>query len=145
MNTAPLHKLCGRGGTGMLDRPPRTSAVGSGELVRAGAAMRLRIVGHPLRLRLIELLAQRRAATVGQLAALAGASATTTSKHLRELARVGLVVRTQDGNFAQYALADPAVGRLVATAYRLVARDARHLVMTAAPLTDGIRASERCC
>jgi DNA-binding transcriptional ArsR family regulator len=84
----------------------------------------LRVLGHPARLQLIELLA-REDFTVTQLARHSGLTADSVSKHLRELASVQLVTRRQDGNFARYSLPDRDVAKLVAMAYRTIALEAQ--------------------
>jgi ArsR family transcriptional regulator len=104
--------------------------------MRGGGALRLRALGHPVRLRLIELLSRRRSATVGDLADSLGMSASVVSKHLRELARAGLVRRAQEGNFASYKLAYPECWQLVVITYRLVARDAKDMLALGASLVD---------
>lgn len=115
---------------------PQPAALTPGDLMRAGAALRLRALAHPLRLRLIEILARRKAATVNQLADDLLVRPAAVSKHLCELARAGLVVRAKDGNFAIYRVAHPECAQLVAVAYRLVGRNAEDLREAAAALAE---------
>jgi len=61
------------------------------------AARRLRVMGHPVRLRLIELLADG-PQSVTELAAALGIEHQLISKHLNELHRCDVVTRRQDGN-----------------------------------------------
>lgn len=89
----------------------------STEFVRERAARRLRVLGHPVRLRIVEVLA-RGPANVGDVAEAAGVSITVASRHLREMHGAELVVRSQSGNFVLYALADRDLARLAAMAYR---------------------------
>lgn len=93
-------------------------------VLRDTAAQRLRVLGHPVRLHLVELL-WRESATVTDLAAHVGLSADAVSKHLRELATIQAVTREQQGNYARYSLTDPDLAKLVALGYRSVVRDAR--------------------
>jgi DNA-binding transcriptional ArsR family regulator len=74
-------------------------------------AQRFRVLGEPMR---IKLLDQLRAgdATVGQLRAALGASQQNVSKHLGVLHQAGLVSRTKDGTAARYAIADESVFEL---------------------------------
>jgi DNA-binding transcriptional ArsR family regulator len=51
----------------------------------------IRALAHPLRISMISLLRERGAMTATQLAGLVGESSGTTSYHLRELARHGLI------------------------------------------------------
>lgn len=97
-----------------------------GEEVVDQAAARLRVLGHPVRLPLIELVA-RAPRPVSELARSVGQSPDNTSKHLGELAKVGLVRRLVDGNFAVYRLNDAATLRLVALVCQSVGADAARL------------------
>ena len=74
-------------------------------------AQRFRVLGEPMR---IKLLDQLRAgdATVGQLRDALGASQQNVSKHLGVLHQAGLVSRTKDGLSARYAIADESVFEL---------------------------------
>jgi DNA-binding transcriptional ArsR family regulator len=95
-------------------------------LVRESTARRFRALSHPARLRIIELLA-RGSKSVSDLAQLTRLPADTVSKHLRVLASVNVVGRSQQGNFARYALRDPELQRLVALGYRGVMREVQRL------------------
>ncbi len=90
------------------------------------AAARLRVMGHPVRLRLIELIA-RSPRPVSDLASAVGQSPDNTSKHLAELAKVGLVRRVADGNFAMYRLSDAVTLRLVALVCQSVGAETARL------------------
>ncbi len=81
---------------------------------------RLRVLGHPTRIALIVELAAG-ARSVGELAVAVGIDAAAASKHLRELQRVSVVVRRQDGTHAIYALADTTALKVTL----LLARSAR--------------------
>ncbi len=70
-------------------------------------------LGSPVRVELLELLAQA-PRTVEALAAPVQQSVANTSQHLQVLKRAGLVRATRDGQHIVYALAGPAVGRLLA-------------------------------
>lgn len=100
-------------------------------LLRESTARRFKALSHPARLRLIELLA-RGSKSVSELARMTGLPADTVSKHLRALAAVHVVRRSQQGNFASYAMRDPELQRLVAFAYRGVMREAQRLQRVAA-------------
>lgn len=76
------------------------------------AAHRLRVLGHPQRLRLLELLAEKER-PVAQLAVELGVEPRQASQHLSEMLRCGVVARRQDGNFAVYSINDSKVLRAV--------------------------------
>jgi DNA-binding transcriptional ArsR family regulator len=103
--------------------------------VLESAAQRLRVVGHPMRLRLLEALAAGPQSVSG-LARLIGAEHQSISKHLSELLRVNAVVRRQDGNFAFYSLPDALTLRAVGLVCRSVTEDRLRLADLAAELDD---------
>jgi DNA-binding transcriptional ArsR family regulator len=71
-------------------------------------AERFRILGEPMRIRLLDALRDGEA-TVGELQEATGASQQNVSKHLGVLLRAGIVEKRKEGNFSVYAIADPAV------------------------------------
>lgn len=71
-------------------------------------AERFRILGEPMRIRLLDALREA-PATVGELQEITGASQQNVSKHLGVLLRGGLVDRVKDGNFSRYSIADESV------------------------------------
>jgi len=74
-------------------------------------AERFRLLGDPLRLRLLRMLAQGE----HSVAELVEANATTqanVSKHLQLLLRAGVVQRRKDGLHGYYSIADPTVFEL---------------------------------
>lgn len=70
-------------------------------------AERLRILGQPVRLRLVELLTDG-PATPQELSDALGLSQQNVSKHLLSLHRAGVVSRRPDGANVFYAVADPS-------------------------------------
>ncbi len=74
-------------------------------------AERFRILGEPMRIRLLDALREA-PATVGELQLATGASQQNVSKHLGVLLRGGLVSRSKAGNFSRYEIADEAVFEL---------------------------------
>ena len=74
-------------------------------------AQRFRVLGEPMRIKLLDRLRDG-AATVGQLQAATGASQQNVSKHLGVLSNAGLVTRTREKNFVRYAITDPSVFEL---------------------------------
>jgi DNA-binding transcriptional ArsR family regulator len=71
-------------------------------------AERFRVLGEPMRIRLLDALRDG-SATVQQLQRATGASQQNVSKHLAVLLRGGLVRRTKEGNFSVYEIADQGV------------------------------------
>jgi DNA-binding transcriptional ArsR family regulator len=71
-------------------------------------AQRFRVLGEPMRIKLLDRLRDG-SATVGELREATAGSQQNVSKHLAMLASAGLVKRTKDGNFARYEIADPMV------------------------------------
>jgi DNA-binding transcriptional ArsR family regulator len=74
-------------------------------------AERFRVLGEPMRIRLLDALREA-PATVQELEQATGASQQNVSKHLGLLLRSGLVSRRKDGNFSLYAIADQGVFEL---------------------------------
>ena len=71
-------------------------------------AQRFRVLGEPMRIRLLDWLRDGEA-TVGELQEALGATQQNVSKHLGILASAGMVSRTKQGNRAVYAIIDPSV------------------------------------
>lgn len=71
-------------------------------------AARFRLLGEPLRLKLLAALSSGER-SVGELVALTGANQPNVSKHLSTLAQGGLVSRRKAGTTIYYTLADPTV------------------------------------
>jgi DNA-binding transcriptional ArsR family regulator len=74
-------------------------------------AQRFRVLGEPMRIKLLDQLRQG-PATVGELQSELGASQQNVSKHLGILHGAGMVIRTKDGNHARYSISDPSVFEL---------------------------------
>ena len=71
-------------------------------------AGRFRVLGEPMRIRLLDHL-RGGDATVGELQDALGASQQNVSKHLGILLSAGMVARTKQGNHARYSISDPGV------------------------------------
>ena len=74
-------------------------------------AQRFRVLGEPMRIKLLDRLRDGEA-TVGQLRDALGASQQNVSKHLGILHAAGMVSRTKHGTQAVYAISDPSVFEL---------------------------------
>lgn len=71
-------------------------------------AQRFRVLGEPMRIRLLDALRDQERA-VGDLAERLDASQQNVSKHLGVLHQAGFVSRTKRGTFCHYAIADDGV------------------------------------
>jgi DNA-binding transcriptional ArsR family regulator len=78
-----------------------------GDLVEL-IARRFRVLGEPMRIRLLDHL-RNGEATVGELSEALGASQQNISKHLGLLTDVGILGRRKDGNHVCYRIADKGV------------------------------------
>ncbi len=76
-------------------------------------AQRFRVLGEPMRIRLINLLCAGEA-SVQELAGALGSSQQNVSKHLGVLHLAGILSRRKDGNHVRYAIADDSVFALCA-------------------------------
>jgi DNA-binding transcriptional ArsR family regulator len=74
-------------------------------------AQRFRVLGEPMRIKLLDHLREG-AASVGELQDALGASQQNLSKHLGILHAAGMVSRTKQGNRTLYAISDPSVFEL---------------------------------
>ena len=74
-------------------------------------AQRFRVLGEPMRIKLLDRLREGDA-TVGELQEALGASQQNVSKHLGILHAAGMVDRTKRGTHARYAISDPSVFEL---------------------------------
>ncbi|HJS94212.1 MAG TPA: metalloregulator ArsR/SmtB family transcription factor [Solirubrobacteraceae bacterium] len=74
-------------------------------------AQRFRVLGEPMRIKLLDRLRDGDA-TVGELQEALGASQQNISKHLGILLGAGMVARTKQGNRACYSIIDPSVFEL---------------------------------
>jgi ArsR family transcriptional regulator len=73
------------------------------------AAARFRLLGDPVRLRLLNELLARGEASVQELAEATGQSHQNTSKHLRTLATGHIVASRRDGAYVRYQVSDPSI------------------------------------
>ena len=77
------------------------------------AAKCLRILSHPVRLQLVDLLLQD-AYSVGELAEECGLLPHVTSEHLRKLETCGLLTKEKKGRSTYYRSAQDCVGQIMA-------------------------------
>lgn len=79
----------------------------------AAAAAVIKVLGHPLRLELLEAL-ERGEQTVSDLQAFTGANQTVVSQQLGILRGRGVVEARREGPFVYYRIADPRVHKVLA-------------------------------
>jgi DNA-binding transcriptional ArsR family regulator len=86
----------------MVHREPLT------DLAANLIAERLRVLGQPLRVKMVDRLAIR-ATTVQELVDALGTTQQNISQHLGVLRRAGIVVREKEGTRVRHQLADPGI------------------------------------
>ena len=74
-------------------------------------ARRFRVIGEPMRIKLLDALREDDA-TVNELAAQVGASQQNVSKHLNVLHEAGIVGREKAGTSVRYSIADHSIFEL---------------------------------
>src|SRR5437899_620528 len=109
-------------------RQPATSAprptAGTASEVRSDPvyvrkAQLFRVLGHPLRIRILELLADGER-TVGDLQAALGLDSSGASQHLAALRQQGVLERRRAGVSVYYRIRDPRVSQLLVVAKELL-------------------------
>lgn len=78
-------------------------------------------LGHPARIRILELLAVRDR-SVGQLLPEVGLESSNLSQQLGVLRRAGVVDARKDGNTVIYSIASPDIAELLAVARKVLTR-----------------------
>ncbi len=78
-------------------------------------------LGHPARVRILELLAVRDQ-SVGELASEIGIESSNLSQQLGVLRRAGVVDARKDGNNVIYSIASPDIAELLAVARKVLTR-----------------------
>jgi DNA-binding transcriptional ArsR family regulator len=90
-----------------VPRTPRTLSAAAIEMIAA----RFRVLGEPLRIRIIQEL-EGGEKTVTQLVEAVGSTQPNVSKHLRLMQEAGIVGRRQEGTSVYCFVSDPSVLRL---------------------------------
>jgi DNA-binding transcriptional ArsR family regulator len=80
-----------------------------------------RVIGHPARVRILELLAEGER-SVGTLQAELGLDSGGTSQHLAALRRIGVVESRRDGTSVYYRVDDERVFDLLAAGRDIISR-----------------------
>ncbi len=87
-------------------------------------ARRFRMLGEPIRLRILEQLEEGER-TVGEMVEALGAGQPNISKHLNMLHDAGLVERRREGNSTVYGIGDPMIFKLCELVCRSEAKRSR--------------------
>ena len=95
-------------------------------------------LGHPARIRVLELLGQREHA-VSELLAEIGVEAANLSQQLAVLRKAGLVMTRKEGNSVYYSLTSHHVAELLAVARVILTR----VLTDQTELLDGLKADEQ--
>lgn len=95
-------------------------------------------LGHPVRIRTLELLATG-AQPVSALLADIGIEASHLSQHLAVLRRAQIVTTVRSGNVVTYALADPSLSELLESAKVFLTHRLAATSTALADLTEGTR------
>jgi len=93
----------------------------SSDPVREVKANLFRVLGHPARVRILELLREGER-SVGALQAELGLDSGGTSQHLAALRRIGLVESRREGTSVYYRVDDPRVFDLLEVARGIITR-----------------------
>lgn len=99
----------------MSDEPPQGDAESNRLL-----AGQLKALGHPARLRVLEILAARGSCVCGEIVEVMPLAQATVSQHLKVLKEAGLIRGAIDGPRSCYCLDTTAVRELKATVGRLL-------------------------
>jgi ArsR family transcriptional regulator len=92
-------------------------------------------LGHPARIRVLELLSEREMA-VGEILPIVGIEASSLSQQLAVLRRAGLVSTRKEGSAVYYSLTSHHVAELLAVARTILTR----VLTEQTELLDGLRA-----
>ena len=82
-------------------------------------AQLFRVLGHPVRIRILELLNEGER-TVGDLQAQLELDSSGTSQHLGALRQLGLLDARREGTSVYYRIRDPRVSQLLAVARQIL-------------------------
>ncbi|GAB2994578.1 transcriptional regulator [Mycobacterium bourgelatii] len=94
-------------------------------------------LGHPARIRILELLVDRDRSVAELLTSDIGLESSNLSQQLGVLRRAGVVVARRDGNSVIYSIASPDIAELLAVARTVLAR----VLSDRVAVLDDLRAS----
>ena len=79
-----------------------------------------RVLGHPVRIRILELLSERGEMNVGELQAGLNLDSSGTSQHLSALRQLGVLDSRRAGTNVHYRIRDPIVSELLSVARQVI-------------------------
>lgn len=120
----------------------RTSKTGPPEPIHRIKADFFRTLGHPARVRILELLKDREL-TVGELQAKLQIDSSGTSQHLGAMRRQGLLESRREGTSVHYRVRDPRTFQLLETARQLISSHLEETHALLGELGDSPRASRK--
>ena len=100
-------------------RDERTAPHVRSDPVYVVKAQLFRVLGHPVRIRILELLGEGER-TVGDLQAQLELDSSGTSQHLSALRQQGLLEARREGTSVYYRIKDPRVSQLLAVARQIL-------------------------
>jgi DNA-binding transcriptional ArsR family regulator len=112
-----------------MDQQPRSPAIGDRDVLGDMQADLFRALAHPLRIRVLELLAQREY-SVADLLEETASPPSTMSTHLTTLRRVGVVTARRCGTSVLYRLADQSVEQFLLAVRAFLLDSARRHQLT---------------
>lgn len=92
-----------------MSRTKTTRDLTDAELEKVAGQFRL--LGEPMRLKILQALCVRPLA-VGEIVAATGATQSNVSKHLSLLSSAGIITRHKDGQFVYYGMSNPLTLKL---------------------------------
>lgn len=101
-----------------MSRTTKNATLGAVELDQV--ARRFRVLGEPMRLRILQAICAR-PLTVTEIVAATGATQSNVSRHLSLLAGAGVISRQKDAQFVYYRLSDSLVMKLCELVHAQVA------------------------
>lgn len=128
----------------MTDRAESTRLDGDEPIYRLKAEF-FRLLGHPARVRILELLRDGER-TVSDLQAALGLDSSGTSQHLTAMRRQGLLESRRAGTSVYYRVRDPRTFQLLETAKQILSsqlEEARDLLVDLRALEPGTPAGRK--
>jgi DNA-binding transcriptional ArsR family regulator len=122
--------------------PPETAAHVRSDPVYLAKAQLFRALGHPVRIRILELLTDGER-TVGDLQARLNLDSSGTSQHLAALRQQGVLESRRAGTSTYYRIRDPRVSQLLAVARQILTSALSDSQALLSDLSDQPTASSR--
>lgn len=98
-------------------------------------ALRFRLLGEPMRLRILQAVCGK-PGTVGEIVAAVGATQANVSRHLALLAGAGILARQKDGQRVYYGMKDQLALKLCALVHKHLARSTSDTSTLRGKVTD---------